>query len=358
MVISKKIYALILFSVPVVLHADEVRLKFNQVSEHNKERAVKKIKAELENNARQKKVIAVGALAGLGYITYQFFYGGETAPKPVIVPAEVVKNDQVPVIIQPEKSEHVSLPPEVLWYLKNEAAKARAKDNLSLIPWVYYWAKENFYLVAQQTVVLAVFTGLNNSLGPISKYISLFDGAVDKFIARVFHEGNLAWFLKQHTQLPLLFARLEYHAAKLENQPTIALNRSQTISLQMEKEPEHPVSSAGLLTSEERNYHALQLQCTWNVMLQQIEAVLGFMEFSCSRPQWYSLAILQAQALQTTVRDEFDHCAHLLEDIVYNDINNFEMHFDQTMLGALQKLHMNIEQDLNSFADLERLKPY
>jgi len=240
--------------------------------------------------------------------------------------------------------------------LNTMAAEKYAKDNLSLIPWAYVWAKENFNTLIQQTAVLALFSGLNSSLGPISKYINALDGAADRFTASVFHAGNLAWFLKQHAQLSLLFTTLEYHAAKLENNP-IALPQK-NILLFDGQVPFKSNQELLQLTKEEQVYHVQQLQCTWNILVQQSEYVLGFMAYSSAQPTWYSLASLQAQSLQATIKQEFDECAQTLttnSDILLND---YEVVYKPILFETLQLLHMNVEQDLNAFADLEKLKPY
>jgi len=358
--ITKKIcIAALLFS-SIINAGQDLQFTFNRINDQHIEHYINKVKVELNHNEIHRKVIVVGALAGLGYVTYQLLYGGQTPPVKPMVKIEVPKTD-IPITSEPlitdvekpvEKKEQSILSlltPDGIWNINNEGAKNRAKDNLSLIPWVYAWAKENFYTVVQQTAVLALFTGLNNSLGPISKYITYLDGAADKFVARIFHAGNLAWFLKRHTQLSLLFNMMEFHAAKLENCPVTG---SHDISL--EGQPVKTNQEPMPLTQEERIYHIQQLQRTWNIVIKQGEYVLGFMAFSSSQSKWYSLATLQAQALQETIKQEFDQCALVLENAFLNAVNNQEM----TVLSSLQLLHLTIEQDLNAFAELEKLKPY
>ncbi len=365
MIILKKICISLLFlSVFVAQAADQdLILSFNRINDQNIEWYANKVKTELEHNALHKKVIIVGALAGLGYVTYQLLYGGQPSPIKPIAKIEVPQTDSIisqPLIdvIKPiEKKEPIypQLTPDGVWFLNSEGATKRAKDNLSLIPWVYVWAKENFYTLVQQTAVLALFTGLNNSLGPISKYINALDGAADKFTARIFHAGNLAWFLKQHTQLSLLFTTLEYHAGKLENRPVVV---TQTISLLSDQQHIKVNQDLVSLTQEEKIYHVQQLQRSWNIAVQQIEYVFGFMKFSSSQVKWYSLAALQAQSLQATMQHEFDTCAQILESNSDILLNNYEILYKKTLFESLQMLHMNIEQDLNAFADLEKLKSY
>ena len=202
-----------------------------------------------------------------------------------------------------------------------------AKRNRSFIPAMYYWAKENFSILAQQTLVLAIFTGLNNSLGPIAKYISVLDGALDKVLTRVFHEWDISWFLKQHTQLPILFSTLEYHAKELAQDAT-------------------------------QEFHLLQLQRTWNIMIHQFEYTFAFMHYSTISKPWYSLAILQVQALQDTMKSELHKVAQNLEvqlDELVNQKNNANA---ESIVNTIQELRKILFQDFDAFKDLEKLKPY
>lgn len=361
MIISKKIDISILLLSVCMLQANhqEVTLLFKHINDKNIEHYVHKVETELKYNTIHRKVILTGALTGLGYMTYQLLYGGETVPvKSVVTPKEAV----IMPAVAPEQFVPVATPvikkPELteagVRYINLMAAEKIAKDNRSLIPSIYYWAKENFYTVLQQTVVLALFTGLNNALGPISKYISVLDGAADKFTNHFFHAGNLSWFLKRHTQLSLLFATLEFHAAKLENRPVVAM---QNISLQIYQQQLPMLPDNVVLTQDEKIYHAQQLQRTWDITIQQFEYVLGFMTYASKKADWYSVASLQATSLEETMRREFDSCASLMEAMLHDYVYN-HLPFNQSLFDMVRLLHFNIEQDLNAFADLEKLKSY
>ena len=202
-----------LLFISTALYSFEQTITFASIDESIIQNYVHKITAEFKTNTLQKRAIYGAALLGLGYVTYQCFYGGQT-PSPHASRVEM-PTTIVPVAVEEPGQKKPELSPAAIAQLNKEALEKAAKDNLSFIPAMYYWAKENFSLLAQQTLVLAIFTGLNNSLGPIAKYISVLDGALDKVMTRVFHEWNIAWFIKQHTQLPILFSTLEYHANHL-----------------------------------------------------------------------------------------------------------------------------------------------
>ncbi|HVT62120.1 MAG TPA: hypothetical protein VHD33_01360, partial [Legionellaceae bacterium] len=92
--------------------------------------------------------------------------------------------------------------------------------------------------------------------------------------------------------------------------------------------------------------------------LQQFEYVLGFMSYASAQSDWYSVASLQAQSLQETMKQEFDTSADHIEMILHNYLNNYEVTIDPGLYDKIASLHFTIEQDLNAFADLERLKAY
>ncbi len=322
MKINKTTLSLLLVS--TALYGTEQAITFASIDESVIHNYVQKITSEFKTNNVQKKVIYGAALLGLGYVTYQCFYGGQTpTPIPVKtdVPVPLIASEE---IAQPRKLE---LSPAAIAQLNKEALDRAVKDNLSFIPAMYHWTKENFSILAQQTLVLAIFTGLNNSLGPIAKYISVLDGALDKVLTRVFHEWDISWFLKQHTQLPILFSTLEYHAKELAQDAT-------------------------------QEFHLLQLQRTWNIMIHQFEYAFAFMHYSTISKPWYSLAILQVQALQDTMKTELHKVAHNLEvqlDELVNQKNNTNA---ESIVNTIQELRKILFQDFDAFKDLEKLKPY
>ena len=312
-------------------NAVEQNTLLRRVSEEQISLYTVKIHEELSANALHRKLVTYTTVAGLCGGAYYFMYGGKTIP-PAIAPSV---QDNMPA------SPLETLPPEVIAMLK---AQAKEYFNQSWLAWL----KTNFYTIFQQTTVLFMFTAMNNALGPISKYLNALDGLVDRSISTVFHDGNLAWFLKKHTQLASLFMTLEYHAAIVEGKP-LAPQTAEflpiTVALPM------PELTTEEFSAEKKQYHVEQTVHTWNIMVQQLEYVLGFMQATSSEQHWYELAVLQAQALMRTVIEEFNTCAQTLENILHNKDN-------ASMYDTIRLLHVTTEQDFNGFANLERLKPY
>ena len=325
---------LLFSSLSVPLEASS--LTFATIQEEAIQKKVEKIKTEHTINAVQKKVIYSVTLAGLGYVSYQFFYGGQ--PSAPVAQAGVADQSPTPLatIVPQQERQSSQLTAAGSAYLDKMAREELAKSNRSFIPAMYYWAKENVSILAQQTLVLAIFTGLNNSLGPIAKRIADLDGALDKVLSHVFHDWDLAWFLKKHTQISVLFASLEYHAARIERSGE-----------DMNADDVHTPY-----------YHARQLQRTWNIMMQQFEDSFAFMNFAMTYKKWYPLAVLQAQELQGSMKQEIAHTAQLLEMRVNHYFDNENASATPSLLSIVQDLHKNIYQDWHAFEELEKLELY
>ncbi len=211
----------------------------------------------------------------------------------------------------------------------------------------FNWLKQQVYANAYQIAVgaagMAVFNFMNNSLGPISKYIQKLDGFVDRTASWLTQKNNLEWLLKDQGNLREVFTMLEQHAAIFEGRSTQPL-----ANVLMNDAVALPVVIENLSAQKEA---ALQdLVAYWNMYVQQMALVIGFVELTI--PSYEKLKSERmkviGQKLVALTNDFADTLAQKVNDSFYNP--------KQLFYDDLQRLRAQVGQELSNFSLLESFK--
>ncbi len=123
------------------------------------------------------------------------------------------------------------------------------------------WSLNALNFVARETLISVTFSVVMGALG---KYFRSLDTVVDKVTYKVFHPGNLQWYIATHTNIFTLLNELERHAYCIENKC-------------FPKKGSNDETSQVIFNEDQVNYHIQAFVTTWSLCTRKFESILGFM---------------------------------------------------------------------------------
>jgi hypothetical protein len=129
-------------------------------------------------------------------------------------------------------------------------------QELNWSAWFKSWGR----FLGKQSVSLVLGSVLSNMLNPFTKYFSVLDKAVDKLINRIFHEGDINWFLSVHTNFYSLLDQLEHQASAFCGSTNVENHNN----------------------VQDKDYHCTVFINTWNLYINQLASMLGFMKYKAN----------------------------------------------------------------------------
>jgi len=231
-------------------------------------------------------------------------------------------------------------------YMESYIAERNIQRNwiLSQLHWLKQTATNQALTIIGSVGAAMVFNVFNNSLGPISKYVARLDGLLDRTVSGIYHRNNLEWFITNHANLVIVFNTLEQKAAFIEGRQVT----SQSSLVQ-----ETPEQFIVVAPHESQRSAALKdFEAYWIIFVQQLESVLGFMQYTSlrnSNPLMRERMVALSNTLQIVVND----CAQAFEEKVLNSNNTTIALFDD-----LKALRARIGLEISNFTLLESFKRF
>lgn len=210
-----------------------------------------------------------------------------------------------------------------------------------------YWLKQLLFNQVNSTIYtvagIVIANILNNSLGPVSKYIVRLDGLLDRSVSALFHKNNLQWFVTNHVNLVDLFEKLVYYAAVLEG-------RSVTIPATLLTQ--NPITVDNTQNTIQSTDALLDFIAYWNIYIQHIESVLGFMHYKGFSHQ-IRLEGERMIAISSRIQDLINNFAqHVEEKIITAQNNNTKI----VLHDELQRLRAQLGFEMDSFCLIDSSK--
>ena len=302
-------------SLPLFSSTDECFSLSHERIQDYQEKVIKELK---RNTYIKIGLLTVGA-AATSYGVYQLFF--PALPIAPIIPSNVA-----------EKETTLSDLSQKLDRFENEFQLYRGTINgqAELLTEVGYnaapkdwwtWTKGWSKYMGRQYITITLASVISGTLTPFTKYFKMLDTAVDTMIDKVFYDANLNWYVTTHTNLPNLLAELEKHAENF-NKPS----------------------------EVDFSYHRNGLLHTWNLSLNQIESVLGFIAFKSD---------LLARESESNMQR-----AKNLADRLENQVNDTALSVQTTMnqgssagdlVQKIKELRSVLQDSLHTFATIEVL---
>jgi hypothetical protein len=223
------------------------------------------------------------------------------------------------------------------------ALGAKLQNDNSWFNWFKQSIYSNTQTVLTGVVYMGIFNFFSNTLGPISKYITKLDGLLDRSVSSFFHKNTIEWFIKSHVNLTEVFNSLELNAAIIEGRP---------IQIPANSLTDVATTISGAVAGRQAQKDAVDsLEGNWNIFVQQLEQVLGFIEYK--RAVHYNpLEAERMQAIGAKIIDLVNSFATELGQKIIGSENNGTL----LIYEDLRTLRANIGQELSNFSVLESFK--
>lgn len=212
------------------------------------------------------------------------------------------------------------------------------------------WITQQFYLqthqLAQGVAVAVIFNLLNNSLGPISKYLNQLNGFLDRTISGIFHKVNYEWFMSNYCNINQTYNMLERYAATFEGrslqiQPNALMNATVTVEATTDQESLARIGSL----KDVVDY--------WNLYIQQIEMVLGFIQYTSKGRA--STNLLESGRMQA-ISEKITLLTNTVGTSLQQKIKNVENNTTLALYDELHELRALTGQELSNFSLLESFR--
>lgn len=174
-----------------------------------------------------------------------------------------------------------------------------------------HWLKKTFFSQVQSIAISIgasiIFNAMNNTLGPISKYIARLNGALDRTATSIFHQNNLEWFIVHETQELGIIATLKQFATLVEGKQ-LTFSSPLLGQEQMTIEP---------ITDSKRLEALRDFTAYWALLTQQLESILGFMHYKSlknSNLLMQERMVSIATKVQSLVNDFAQSCEGKVEE--------------------------------------------
>ena len=164
-----------------------------------------------------------------------------------------VTKEELKQLIQADKS--------ILHDMQKYILKQRKKSDTGYGDTLKRWSLNALNFVARETLISVTFSVVMGALG---KYFRSLDTVVDKVTYKVFHPGNLQWYIATHTNIFTLLNELERHAYCIENKC-------------FPKKGSNDETSQVIFNEDQVNYHIQAFVTTWSLCARKFESILGFM---------------------------------------------------------------------------------
>ncbi len=322
-----------LFVTSVYSHDEITRINLTNIIT-----AQEAVKKELYNHLIYQRITKGAAITGiaaaLGWAGYKLLYA---APIAIAGPGYITADD-------------VQLFRACMYSLVQKAqTEGSFIDGIPFVGWFKQQMMANMHTFLVGVTVAAMFNLMNNSLGPISRYINRLEGIADRTYSSLFHKNNLEWYITTHVDLVTIFNFIEYNAAQLEGRaiqlPTNPLLANVAITVNSPTE----VSSHA---TEKMACH--DLTGYWNLFVQHIEKVLGYMEYTIS-VHTNALEVERMRTIISRISAIVNEFAQLLE----TKLNTLEQsHIKQFLYAEVQTLRAQLGHEISSFSLIESLKKH
>ncbi len=229
------------------------------------EKYQEKVLQEFKRNAQIRFAVAAVGLASVSFGVYILFF---RSSKPSEVPLNIQKAPEgigSNSVTNTELKRVIIELKRIIETTHNRVETVRngmAKEGYDVgqeVDWSA-WFKSWGRFLGKQSVSIVLGSLLSGMLNPFTKYFKALDSAVDNLIDRIFHEGDINWFLSAHTNFYGLLDQLEEHA--------VALSDSDEIDDQAK--------------SKDKAYQCTLFINTWNLYIQQLVSMLGFMNYKAA----------------------------------------------------------------------------
>lgn len=257
---SKIVSLIVLCCMMGILQAFEARV-LHRIDRDHIELSKQSVKSTLRKSKLRQIVTVSGIGALIGFSAYKFLYGGNVLEGKIVNDVGTLSSSDVHNIRVVLKAAIDKL----------DVSKPTLTWPFTWAAWLGQQAYSNAQLILIGVASTVVFNGMNNFLGPISKYITRLDGFLDRTVANIFHKENLEWYIANHVDLVQVFNMLEYYAAIIEGR---------SIQIPANSLTDVATTVSGVLEGSQNQKDALKdLVGYWNMYVQQLELVLGFIEF-------------------------------------------------------------------------------
>lgn len=248
------IFASFIFS----LSAEQTQISLARTNFQAIQEAQAKIETMLKWHTVYQITTAACFIAGVGGAVYAIYHAA--TKKEALIPHNPLDPDKFRLFVEKFGA---------YMEMYNEKHNLQRNWIMSQLHWLKKTVYNQFQSIAVGVGAHMVFSGLNNALGPISKYITRLDGFVDRTVSGIFHKNSLNWFITDQANLVDLSNTLKRYAALVEGRQ-VTINATQV--------GQEPIVIEAL--SLDKRAEALQdFVAYWKIFIQQIETVVAFMHY-------------------------------------------------------------------------------
>jgi len=316
-----KFKALILIGLVFSLQADETHFSLARTNSDTIKIAQSKIETLLKWHTFYKVATAscfVASLGAAGFTVYQAIHQKDIplAVEPVQNPIDVVQYNNLVKAI------------ERLCLLTERLDGKPVIQRGFIMSWLHWFKKsvtDNFYSIIGTVFTTAIFNGMNNTLGPISKYINRCDGLLDRTISSIFHKNSLTWFITNQVSLDDYDKVLQDYAARIEG-------RTGTDSTVLADQPPMSESMKRAMLQEFSEY--------WALYSSQLEKVLAFICYKSSKSSgaFGERMVAISSKIELLVNDFAQRC----EDTIAQSEKSAPVFYDE-LLALLTQLDFEFD---------------
>jgi hypothetical protein len=297
---------------------------FAQIDRVRVQHCKKEIAREiLKNNyARLGFIVAGTAIAGFG--GYKMFFADPSRP------SNTLMNYDKDLLLQKMSTEVNAIKSQVSHLYETQTCMKEflidqgysIGGSGSWGAWLKGWIK----YFGRQSIALGLLSVVTGTMSPFTKYFKSLDNAVDSAIGKIFHAGDLNWYINTHTNLFSMLSHLEKTA--------------QTIDTEGIDQADH-------------SYQKEEFTRSWNLCIKQLEGVIGFIEYKGDELRKNSLMNAQrADALVKHLEEKMaEICATLQEHF-----NGYR--YGMSLKSVMENAHAYIQDSCSTFTTIEQFVLY
>jgi hypothetical protein len=197
----------------------------------------------------------------------------------------------------------------------------------------FYGAAKNIseWLLSQASLIILVNT-IGGLMGPLVKYLDKIDVAIEKGVLKVFYTPNVAWFVTTQTKFSMMIKYLCLQGAQVEGRVQEASIYAQEIDkegLFLDAIKSEQFQGRLRLTMPSGN----QIADAWILLLDQIHAVLAFMDYKIERATVQEAKIMRkiADSIRASTNQTAETIARYCsgnQDMIFNQLESYKLELE------------------------------
>ncbi len=309
--------------------------QFEMLENQKVEWHMHKLKSELSKNTLMRGLGYTSLCVGLGSLIW--YIGFRTPGAPVLPAAGAPINLEA-------VANSLAATADSMNATVRECVKA-PQSSLFGLRTVYSWLKSQM----NQVAVLLLFKGLNDTLGPLLKPVAFLNGIASRTLGAIYHDCSITWYLDSHTKLPLILNELEVQAGVLAGKSIRFPHQSQGQTPVLALTPLSVPDAAIVVGLFDRDHYRESFAITWNLMIADLESVLGFLEYKKHQMMRDSLLVVhRINAIE-------DQIARHVQDSYQKVLQAIQSDQDANILDYIIQFRARLNIEIQSYILLESL---